>query len=84
MQRSRVRRITTRDLHRWFEQTVHGQPLGEVGKCKHITQADEVPPTFVLFVKDAKRVRVSQLRYLALSRLRTLLRASLGLEPLES
>lgn len=64
VQRSRVRRISTRDLHRWFEQVVHGQPLGEIGKCKHITQADDVPPTFVLFVRDAKRVRVTQLRYL--------------------
>ncbi len=64
VQRSRVRRISTRDLRRWFEQVVHGQPLGEIGKCKHITQADEVPPTFVLFVKNAKRVNVSQLRYL--------------------
>ncbi len=64
VQRSRVRRISTRDLRRWFEQVVHGQPLGEIGKCKHITQADEVPPTFVLFVKNAQRVSVSQLRYL--------------------
>jgi GTPase len=64
VERSRSRRISTRDLHRWLEHTVHGQPLGEIGKCKHITQADEVPPTFVLFVKDAKRVRVTQLRYL--------------------
>ncbi len=64
VQRNRSRRITTRELHRWFEQIVHGQPLGEIGKCKHITQADDLPPTFVLFVKDAKRVRVSQLRYL--------------------
>ncbi len=64
VQRSRLRHITTRELRRWFEQIVHGQPLGEVGKCKHITQADDLPPTFVLFVKDAKRVRVSQLRYL--------------------
>ena len=64
VQRSRVRHLTTRDLRRWFEQVVHGQPLGEVGKCKHLTQAEDIPPTFVLFVKDAKRVRVSQLRYL--------------------
>ncbi len=64
VQRSRVRRLTTKDLRRWFEDMVHGQPLGEVGRCKHITQADEVPPTFVLFVKNAKRVSVSQIRYL--------------------
>lgn len=64
VQRSRTRHITTRELRRWFEQVVHGQPLGEIGKCKHITQADAVPPTFVLFVRDSKRVRVTQIRYL--------------------
>lgn len=64
VQQSRVRRISTRDLHRWFEQCVHGQPLGEVGRAKHITQAKDVPPTFVIFVKNPNRVSVSQLRYL--------------------
>ncbi len=64
VQQSRVRRISTRELHRWFERTVHGQPLGEVGKAKHITQAKDLPPTFVLFVKNPKRVSVSQLRHL--------------------
>jgi GTP-binding protein len=64
VQLSRVRRIPTRDLRRWFEQCIHGQPLGEVGRIKHLTQAKDVPPTFVLFVKNPKRVGVSQLRYL--------------------
>ncbi len=64
VQESRTRRISTRDLRRWFEDVVHGQPLGEVAKTKHITQAKDVPPTFVLFVKNPKRVAVSQLRYL--------------------
>ncbi len=64
VRRSRERRITTRELRRWFEQIVHGHPLGEIGKCKHLTQADDVPPTFVLFVRDARNVRVAQLRYL--------------------
>lgn len=64
VQQSRVRRISTRDLRRWFEDVVHGQPLGEVAKAKHITQAKDIPPTFVLFVKNPKRVSVSQLRYL--------------------
>ncbi len=61
---NRNRRIATKDLRRWFQATVYGQPMQEIGKAKHITQAEEVPPTFVLFVKNPKRVQVSQLRYL--------------------
>ena len=61
---SRTRRIPTRELRRWFENVVHGQPLGEVAKTKHLTQAKDIPPTFVLFVKNPKRVSVSQLRFL--------------------
>ncbi len=57
-------RIATPQLHKWFERVCHGQPLGEVAKAKHITQADEIPPTFVLFVKNPKQVQASQLRYL--------------------
>lgn len=64
VQQSRTRRISTRELHRWFEDVVHGQPLGEVAKAKHITQAKDIPPTFVLFVKNPKRVSISQIRYL--------------------
>jgi predicted GTPase len=64
VQRSRLLRISAKDLRRWFDQCVHGQPLGEITKCKHLTQADEIPPTFVLFVKDPKRVRLSELKYL--------------------
>ncbi len=62
--RSRARRVPTRELHRWFERVTHGQPLGEIAKAKHITQANEIPPTFVIFVKNPKRVGVTQLRYL--------------------
>lgn len=64
VQQSRVRRISTRDLRRWFEQTIHGAPLGAVATCKYITQAKDVPPTFVLFVRNPKQVSVSQLRFL--------------------
>jgi GTP-binding protein len=64
VQQSRVRRIPTGQLNRWFESTVHGQPLGEISKTKYLTQADEIPPTFVLFVRNPKAVQASQLRYL--------------------
>jgi GTPase len=61
---SRTRRISVRELRRWFDEVVHGQPVGAVAKTKHITQAKDIPPTFVLFVNNPKAVKVSQLRYL--------------------
>lgn len=61
---NRLRRIPTRELHRWFEQIAARQPLGMTGTSKHITQADELPPTFVLFVKRPQDVKVTQLRTL--------------------
>lgn len=64
VQLSRIRRIPTNQLNRWFEESVHGKPLGEIAKTKYITQADEIPPTFVLFVKNPRNVQASQLRYL--------------------
>ncbi|OGJ65538.1 ribosome biogenesis GTPase Der [Candidatus Peribacteria bacterium RIFCSPHIGHO2_12_FULL_55_11] len=64
VQRNRVRRIPTKDLHNWYTETVRGQPMDELAKSKHITQADDVPPTFVVFVKDPKKVKVSELKFL--------------------
>jgi len=64
VQQNRTRRIATKVLHDWFADVVYGKPLGTIAKSKHITQAEEVPPTFVLFVKNPKQVQVSQLRYL--------------------
>ncbi len=63
-QRNRIRRIPTRELMDWYKRTVYGQPMGSLAKSKLITQAEELPPTFVIFVKDPKAVQVSQLRYL--------------------
>ncbi|MBI3618438.1 ribosome biogenesis GTPase Der [Candidatus Peregrinibacteria bacterium] len=64
IQRNRLRRIATKELHRWFGHSVDSQPMGALQTAKHITQADEIPPTFVLFVKNPKQVQLSQLRYL--------------------
>ena len=61
---NRQRRIATKTLHTWFEDAVYGQSMTQVVQTKHITQAKDVPPTFVLFVKDPKKIPVSQLRYL--------------------
>lgn len=69
--RNRERRIPDKELHRWYTDSVHNQPMAELAKSKHITQANEVPPTFVIFVKNPKKVQISQLRYLENSLRRT-------------
>jgi len=62
VERNRSRRIPTKDLLRWYEQAVQRIPSRVLGKSKFITQAEEIPPTFVLFVKHPKEVDISQLR----------------------
>lgn len=62
--RNRNRRLSTKDLHDWFRKAVYSQPVGELAKSKHITQAEDVPPTFVIFVRHPNTVQVTQLRYL--------------------
>ncbi|OGJ78284.1 ribosome biogenesis GTPase Der [Candidatus Peribacteria bacterium RIFOXYB1_FULL_57_12] len=64
VQRNRLRRIPTRELHRWFQDTVVDQPVKALSKTKHLTQANEVPPTFVLFAKRPRDVRPSELKFL--------------------
>ncbi len=71
VQANRLRRIPTKDLHRWFTDAVYGQPLKVLSKTKHLTQADEVPPTFVLFVRNPKAIRPSELKFLE-NRLRSM------------
>jgi GTP-binding protein len=63
-QRNRARRIPTKELHDWYTATMRSQPMAELKGSKHITQADEDVPTFVIFVKDPKRVKASELRFL--------------------
>ncbi|MFH1670554.1 MAG: ribosome biogenesis GTPase Der [Patescibacteria group bacterium] len=64
VQQSRSRRIPTKELHEWFRDAVYGKPMGSLSSSKHITQAEDIPPTFAIFVKNPKDVHVSQLRYL--------------------
>ena len=64
VQGNRARRIPTKELHEWFMQTVRGQPMAELAKSKHITQADELPPTFVVFVRDPRKTKLSDLKFL--------------------
>jgi len=71
VQQNRLRRIPTKELHRWFTDAVFGQPLKVLSKTKHLTQADDVPPTFVLFTKNPRDIRPSELRFLE-NRLRSM------------
>ncbi len=64
VQRNRERRIPVKELHTWLGNAVYGQPMGALSTCKHIVQAEDPPPTFVLFVRNPKTVQLSQLRYL--------------------
>ncbi len=70
VQRNRTRRISTKDLHDWYATAMRSQPMAQLAGSKHITQADELPPTFVVFVKDPKSVKASELRFLE-NRMRT-------------
>ena len=48
----------------WYDAIAYSKWINKIFKSKMITQAEEVPPTFVVFVKDPRQVQVSQLRYL--------------------
>ncbi len=62
--RNRKRRISTKELLSWYEGIVLKAPVKELASSKFITQADAIPPTFVLFTKHPERIDVSQLRFL--------------------
>lgn len=62
--RNRLRRIPTKALLRWYEDTIYRIPAKVLSKSKFITQADEIPPTFVIFVKKPGDVDVTMLRFL--------------------
>jgi GTP-binding protein len=64
-----------KDLRQWFLHSIQDQPMKSLQTAKHITQADEVPPTFILFVRDPKKVTVAQIRFLE-----NRLRENFGLE----
>lgn len=64
VQINRSRRISTKDLLNWYTEAIYGQQGALALKSKHITQAEDVPPTFVVFVKDPKKVQLSHLKFL--------------------
>lgn len=58
---SRTRRIATKALNDWFRKEAVGKSLAS---SKHITQAEDVPPTFVLFSKNPKKIHLNQIKSL--------------------
>lgn len=62
--RNRLRRIPAKDLREWYLTAVRGVPARALATGKHITQAKDPPPTFVVFVRNPKNIELSQLRYL--------------------
>ena len=64
VRRNRLRRIPMKELRNWFEGAIQRLPSMELSRSKHLTQAEDVPPTFVLFVKRASAVPASHLRAL--------------------
>lgn len=63
-QRNRLRRIPQKELMTTYKDSVAGQPMTSLQSAKLITQANALPPTFVIFVKNPKVVQLSQLRFL--------------------
>ncbi|MDD4318776.1 MAG: ribosome biogenesis GTPase Der [Candidatus Peribacteraceae bacterium] len=61
---NRTRRLPEKELHTWLRDQIFGKPMSSLSSAKHITQAKDPPPTFILFVKNPKHVQLSQLRFL--------------------
>ncbi len=58
------RRISTGDLRRWYSGCVQRLPARALSQGKHVMQAKDIPPTFVVFVKNPRLIQKNQLRYL--------------------
>lgn len=58
------RRIGSADLRRWYESCLQRLPAKTLVQGKHVTQAKDIPPTFVLFARDAGAVQKHHLRFL--------------------
>lgn len=58
------RRIGSAELRKWYDGALQKLPAKALSQGKHLTQAKDIPPTFVLFVRDAGMIQRSQLRYL--------------------
>ncbi len=61
---NRARRIPTSQLNTWLQDALQGRSNTGVGGARYVTQVETHPPTFTLFVKDPKKIPVSELRFL--------------------
>jgi GTPase len=64
VQRNMHRRIATKDLREWYDSVANRIPAQELSRSKYLTQAEGIPPQFIIFVKNPKNVTLSQLRFL--------------------
>ncbi len=58
------RRIASAQLRRWYDTCLQRLPARALAKGKHLTQAKDVPPTFVLFAGRDSMIATGQLRFL--------------------
>lgn len=58
------RRIGSAELRRWYDGCLQRLPAKTLVQGKHVTQAKDIPPTFVLFARDAGAVQKHHLRFL--------------------
>lgn len=61
---NRLKRIPTAELNAWYQKTIRKTVSRIASQANYITQADTRPPTFVLFVRDPKRVMLQELKFL--------------------
>lgn len=58
------RRLTSSQLRHWYDSCVQRLPAKALASGKYLTQAKDIPPTFVLFTREAKYIQRSHLRFL--------------------
>jgi len=63
-QRNRTRQLSPENLRQWFSEALQGHPMGALARTHAIEQVRARPPTFELFVRDPKKVQLSDLRFL--------------------
>ncbi|MBI2636446.1 50S ribosome-binding GTPase [Candidatus Peregrinibacteria bacterium] len=64
VRRNMALRISPREFGAFLKDVIHGHPMSSLKSCKHIAQAGDTSPMFIMFVRNPKNVRVSQLRYI--------------------
>jgi GTP-binding protein len=62
--RNLYRRIAPRELKGFLGDVIAGHPMSAFKSCKYVTQSKDIPPTFILFLRNPKKVQISQMRYI--------------------